>query len=115
MKYKKYISTAFLAFLLLPLLSAKTTPSFKEDFDLSKITFIEEDQQIDLGFDTAEYLPKDFNPYQEEISIGGVNFMEDEEIDLGFDTATYLPKNFNAYKKQKHYFTKDNFKPYSIK
>ncbi|WP_394974922.1 hypothetical protein [uncultured Croceitalea sp.] len=99
MKYKKYISTAFLAFLLLPLLSAKTTPSSKEDFDVSKISFIEEDQQIDLGFDTTEYLPEDFNPYQEEVSIEGINFMEDELIDLGFDTENYLPENFNPYKK----------------
>ena len=99
MKYKKYISTAFLALLLLPLLSAKTTPSSKEEFDVSKISFIQEEQQINLGFDTAKYLPEDFNPYQEEISIEGINFMEDELIELGFDTSKYLPENFDPNKK----------------
>jgi len=72
MKYKKYISTAFLAFLLL---------------------------QIELGFDTNDYLPEDFNPYKEEVPVNGINFMEEETIDLGFETADYLPENFNPYRK----------------
>ncbi len=99
MKYKKYISTAFLAMLLVPLFSAKTTTAAVEDFDINTIKFIEEDSQIDLGFDTNEYLPEDFNAYQEEVSVDGINFMEDESIDLGFDTEIYLPQNFDPYKK----------------
>ncbi|GMN11228.1 hypothetical protein MTsPCn9_20670 [Croceitalea sp. MTPC9] len=99
MKYKKYISTVFIAMLLLPLLSAKSTPSNIEEFDVSSIKFIEEEQQIDLGFDTKEYLPEDFDPYQEEVSVNGINFMEEENIDLGFDTSEFLPEDFNPYEK----------------
>ena len=99
MKYKKYISTAFLAFLLLPLLSAKSTAPTAEEFDVSSIKFIEVEQQIELGFDTNDYLPEDFNPYKEEVPVNGINFMEEETIDLGFETADYLPENFNPYRK----------------
>ncbi len=99
MKYKKYISTAFLAMLLVPLFSAKTTAATVEDFDINAIKFIEEESQIDLGFDTNEYLPEDFNPYQEEVPVNGINFMEEESIDLGFETKNYLPQNFDPYKK----------------
>lgn len=99
MKYKKYLSTAFLAFLLIPLLSAKSTIPAAEDFDVNSIKFIEEEQQIELGFDTNKYLPEDFNPYQEEVPVEGINFMEEESIELGFETADYLPENFNPYDK----------------
>ncbi|WP_350293823.1 hypothetical protein [uncultured Croceitalea sp.] len=99
MKYKKYISTAFLAVLLLPLLSAKSTSSNVEGFDVSTIKFIEEEQQIELGFDTNDYLPEGFNPYKEEVPVSGINFMEEENTDLGFDTSEFLPEDFNAYER----------------
>lgn len=100
MKYKKYIVIVFLAFALVPLLSAKSTALKVEVFDVKSIAFIDETQQIDLGFDTEDYLPKDFNPYAEEFNLNEVNFMEDETIDLGFDAKDFLPKNFNAYLKK---------------
>ena len=98
MKYKKYISTAFLAFLLLPLLSAKSTVPIAEEFDVNSVKFIELDQQIELGFDTNKYLPEGFNPYEEKVPVKGINFMEEETIELGFETSEYLPKGFNPYK-----------------
>ena len=101
MKYKKYLSTAFLAILLVPLFSAKTVPLVDvETFDNSTASIIEDEEEIDLGFDTNEYLPDNFDPYQNAVSIEGLNFMEEEEeIDLGFDTKPYLPDNFDPYKK----------------
>ena len=99
MKYKKYISTAFLAALLIPLLSAKSTITATEDFDINSIKFIEDEQQIELGFDTNKYLPEGFNPYEEKVPVKGINFMEEETIELGFETSEYLPKGFNPYKK----------------
>lgn len=99
MKYKKYLSTAFLALLLLPFLSAKTAIAPKEDFDVSTISFIEEDQHIDLGFETTSYLPDGFNPYKEEIPIKEIIFMEEESIQLDFDTAPYLPEDFDPYQR----------------
>ena len=34
-----------------------------EEFDLNSIEFIEEEEVIELGFDTAEYLPAGFDAY----------------------------------------------------
>lgn len=98
MKYKKYISTPFLAILLLPLLNAKPVTFVVDEVDVNSINFIKETQQIELDFDTNKYLPQNFNPYQEVIPVNEINFMEEENIDLGFDTSKFLPEDFNPYK-----------------
>jgi hypothetical protein len=66
---------------------------------LNEIVFLEEEEQVDLGFDVAEYLPADFDPYAStEPALDDIAFIEeDEEIDLGFDTAVYLPIGFDAF------------------
>jgi len=63
----------------------------------TEIEFIEEVNQVELGFDTSKYLPKEFDPYADTLDINSVNFIEEEEIDLGFDTKDYLPEGFNSY------------------
>ncbi len=68
------------------------------DLDLNEIVFIEEEPQIELGFDTAEYLPEGFDPYKLYVDLKAVEYVdEQEEINLGFNTADYLPANFNPY------------------
>ena len=66
---------------------------------MEDIVFIETDEEIDLGFDTAEYLPIGFDAYAGmELDLDEISFVEnEEEIDLGFDTAEYLPIGFNTY------------------
>lgn len=99
MKYKMYLSTAFMAVLLLPLLSAKTNEiTSVEEFDISKIEFIEVEDGINLGFESAKYLPEDFDPYTTSIDIESIDFIEDEEVNLDFNTEDYLPEGFNAYR-----------------
>ncbi|WP_297707897.1 hypothetical protein [uncultured Eudoraea sp.] len=75
-----------------------------EILSIEDIVLIETDEKIDLGFDTAEYLPVGFDPYTGmEFDLDEINFIEtDGEIDLGFDTAEYLPKGFNPYKGMEH-------------
>lgn len=70
-----------------------------EPFSLDEITFIEIEEEIDLVFDTADYLPIGFNAYQGmDLEIDLIEFVEfEEEIELGFDTANYLPKGFDAF------------------
>ncbi len=70
-----------------------------EPMNINEISVLEIEEEIDLGFDTAEYLPEDFNPYRGmALNIDDIELVEfEEEIDLGFDTADYLPKSFNAY------------------
>ena len=66
---------------------------------MEDIVFIETDEEIDLGFDTTEYLPIGFDAYAGmELDLDEISFVEnEEEIDLGFDTAEYLPIGFNTY------------------
>lgn len=71
------------------------------NLEASEIVLLEEEEEVDLGFDTAEYLPLGFNAYEgmaldvEDIIL----IEEEEEVDLGFDVALYLPENFDAYAK----------------
>lgn len=68
------------------------------DLDLNEIVFIEEEPQIELGFDAADYLPEGFDPYKLYVDLKAVEYVDElEEINLGFDTADYLPENFDPY------------------
>lgn len=98
MKFHIYITIAFFSLLLLPALSAKKAEAPEQELNLETVKYIEQPIKIELGFDTAEYLPEDFNPYQGKITIESINYIEDDQIDLGFDTEPYLPKGFNPYK-----------------
>lgn len=66
-------------------------------------------EEIELDFNTAEYVPEDFNAKEgmEDIDWSTITLYEiEEEIDLGFDTKDYLPVNFNPYRGM----TLDNIK-----
>ncbi|MCX2717985.1 hypothetical protein [Lentiprolixibacter aurantiacus] len=64
------------------------------------VIFIEEVSPVNLGFDTALYLPEDFNPYAHPENFMDVSFIEEEDkVELDFDVQEYLPKYFNPYKK----------------
>jgi hypothetical protein len=57
---------------------------------------IEDEIEIDLGFDTADYLPEDFDAHQVYFDLNGVDYIE-EDLAIEWDTKEYLPKEFNAY------------------
>jgi hypothetical protein len=65
----------------------------------NNLVVIEVEEEINLGFDTAAYLPLGFNAYTgmdleaQDLEV----FESEEEVDLGFDTIAYLPAGFNAY------------------
>lgn len=93
-----YLSTLFVALLLMPLVGANTkTEESNSKEDMSNIEFFEISEEIDLGFDTKSYLPVDFDPYAAASNIHSIDFIEIEE-ELIIDTKKYLPENFNAYK-----------------
>ena len=78
------------------------TVSYEEsaayELDLNEIPFIEEETEVDLGFETADYLPEGFNPYENFFDLNSIIYIESEtEIDLGFDTSEYLPERFDPY------------------
>lgn len=66
--------------------------------DLDTIVFLETEAPFDLGFDTADYLPEDFNPYEVYVNLDAIPYIEGEDdADLGFDTANWLPAGYNPY------------------
>ncbi len=68
----------------------------KDKFDINSITYIEDEVEFDLGFDTADYLPEDFDAHHVYFDLNGVHYIE-EEFTIKWNTKKYLPKNFNAY------------------
>ncbi|MBT8183290.1 MAG: hypothetical protein KJN76_00500 [Eudoraea sp.] len=67
----------------------------KEVCLLESIVYLEEESEIDLGFDTADYLPEDFDPYTFYFDLNSVVFLEENETD--FISREYLPEDFNPY------------------
>ena len=56
------------------------------ELNLNEIVFIEEDSELDLGFDTSDYLPKGFNPHETYFDLNSIIYVENEvELDPGFD------------------------------
>ena len=69
-----------------------------ENLELDQIAYLEADDTIELGFDTREYLPENFDPAAFYFDLETVAYIEEiEEADLGLNTMDYLPANFNAY------------------
>ena len=67
------------------------------ELDLDQVVYIEEEAEIDLGFDVTDYLPEGFDPNKSYVDLNGIEYLEEEEIELGFDANSYLPASFNAY------------------
>ncbi|WP_422858120.1 hypothetical protein ACOKFD_11820 [Flagellimonas sp. S174] len=67
------------------------------DLDINEIDYVTEDT-IELGFNTSDYLPENFDPYTAYLDIDSVVFVEDEpEFIADFNTQTFLPQNFDSY------------------
>ncbi|MEZ4810762.1 MAG: hypothetical protein R2819_10410 [Allomuricauda sp.] len=89
-----------LATLMVSLATANTIKEPSKDLDLDSVPFIEEDHDCELGFDTAQYLPENFDPYSGQITVGSINYIdENDEIEIGFETAGYLPLGFDPYER----------------
>lgn len=94
---KKYLKVSLALGILCANILFATDPKLeREEFDINSILYIEEDAEIDLGFNTADYLPEDFNPYQHYFNINSIVYIE-EEVNLGINSKSYLPEGFDAY------------------
>ncbi|MGB5370538.1 MAG: hypothetical protein WBN18_08915 [Flavobacteriaceae bacterium] len=67
-----------------------------EVFDINSIVYIEDDIQIDLGFDHFDYLPEGFDPYKMYVDLNAIAFIE-EEPSLKVNSKKHLPEDFDAY------------------
>ncbi len=66
-----------------------------ELFDINSIAYIEDETEIELGFDVADYLPEGFDPYKMYVDLNAIEFIE-VEIEIS-DLSKHLPANFDAY------------------
>ena len=81
-----------------PRLVSRVKTESPKELNLDEIIYIEEEIPVELGFNTEDYLPEDFNPYEQYVDLNSVEYIEeDESWDLGFDASVYLPDNFNPY------------------
>lgn len=68
--------------------------------DNDKVIYIEEVKPVDLGFDTAMYLPEGFDAYGNPENFMDISYIEEvPELELDFEVEEYLPKLFDPYKK----------------
>lgn len=99
-KASTILSLLFLGAILVSFTSYPQCQIENDDNNINDIELIEVEEELELGFDTAQYLPEGFNPYaglETAPNYLGLAAIE-EEIDLGFNTKEYLPEGFNAYK-----------------
>ena len=70
------------------------------DVDWCAIALVEMEEEVELGFNTKDYLPKGFNPLKglHDLDWSKIELIElDKEVEIGFNTKDYLPKGFNPF------------------
>lgn len=68
------------------------------ELNLDEVVYIEDEPELDLGFDTSDYLPEGFDPYKSYFDLNSIIYLENNvEPELGFNTKRYLPEHFNPY------------------
>ena len=83
------------------MLFANEDDSTAEILEINDIEVVELEEEVELDFDTSNYLPENFNPLKgsHDLDWSTIELIEiDEEVELDFDTSNYLPENFNALK-----------------
>lgn len=81
-------------------LSATLFNDCPTDIDWDSIELVELEEEVEIGFNTKDYLPEGFNPLKglHDLDWSKIELLElEEEVVLGFDTKTYLPKNFDPF------------------
>ena len=68
----------------------------KVELIISSVTYIEDHVDFELGFNTADYLPEDFDPYAVYVDLESIVFIEDDTA-INLNSKKHLPKEFNAY------------------
>ncbi|MEO1012102.1 MAG: hypothetical protein AAFX53_12395 [Bacteroidota bacterium] len=67
-----------------------------KEFDVNSVIYIEDEAEINLGFDTADYLPEGFDPHKVYFDLGSVTYIEEELPEVP-GLSAYLPADFDAY------------------
>ncbi|MEE9362765.1 MAG: hypothetical protein V3U92_09220 [Cellulophaga sp.] len=96
MKKQNLIFSMVMVLIMTSNLFAHKSINNVEEFDINSVDYVEEELEVSLGFDAADYLPEGFNPYEIYFDINSLEFIEDEKIDT-LNLGEYLPKGFDAY------------------
>ncbi|MGI9550699.1 MAG: hypothetical protein ACR2MT_05825 [Aurantibacter sp.] len=96
MNKKKLTLSIALGGLLIQGVFASDSKGEVEEFDLDSIEYIEEEEVIELGFDTADYLPEGFDPYAFYFDVHSITYIEESDLE-DIHIKNYLPKGFDAY------------------
>jgi hypothetical protein len=73
---------------------------YDQTLAVEDIEIVELEEDIEIDFDTTEYLPENFNALagKNDIDWSKVELIElEEDIEIGFNTKDYLPRNFDPY------------------
>ncbi|SIT12913.1 hypothetical protein SAMN05421766_11223 [Zobellia uliginosa] len=73
----------------------------KDESIIQSIDYIDEDVDFELGFDTSDYLPEDFNANDIYVDLDAIAYIEEDANDTG-DLTKYLPVDFDAYAYPTH-------------
>ncbi|MEX0291119.1 MAG: hypothetical protein AB3N14_18595 [Flavobacteriaceae bacterium] len=73
----------------------------KDPCVIDSVVYLEDEAEIELGFDVADYLPEDFDPYTFYFNINSVEFLNEEEVEVDF--SRYLPEGFDPYAAPKDF------------
>ena len=85
-------------------------PAMENDpLDLNSIAYIEEENEFELGFNTEDYLPLDFDPNEVYVNLNAIQFIEEDEQVMDF--GAYLPHDFNAFAYPTDFRTIDYLDP----
>ncbi|MDO1499066.1 hypothetical protein Q2T40_01645 [Winogradskyella maritima] len=91
MKRKSLKTNLIMGLLVANAAFASTPISEIDELVLDSVDYIEEETDFDLGFDTADYLPEDFDPYKMYVDLQAIDFIEEEEA-FKIKTSKYLPE-----------------------
>ena len=95
MKKLKTIVSSLLIVVTINCLNAQNPNGGDDKFDINSIVYIEEELDYDLGFNTSDYLPEDFDPYNHYMDLNAISFVED--IYVYIDSEKTLPRDFDVY------------------
>lgn len=96
MNKKSFILTIATGLLLANGVFASNLNTEKDERVINSITYIEDDSDFEVDFDTADYLPEGFDPYEIYVNLDAVVFIEDELAD-DVKTKKHLPADFDAF------------------
>ena len=101
MKNLKTIVSSLLIVVSINGLNAQNPNGGNDKFDINSIVYIEEEMDYDLGFNTSDYLPEDFDPYNHYLDLNSISYLEDVYVYIDFEKN--LPKDFNVYANPKDF------------